>query len=120
MLFILTFMSHQESLIQQIPLIEKCLGYTFNDKNLLALAFVHRSFFNEHRDVMKEHNERIEFLGDSVLGFIVSDYLYHHLPNHPEGQLSLLRSKNCRSARLHAVFFKLGMRPTCFWEKANG
>ena len=56
MLFILTFMSHQESLIQQIPLIEECLGYTFNNKNLLALAFVHRSFFNEHRDVMKEHN----------------------------------------------------------------
>ncbi len=73
--------------------IEAKLGYVFNDKTLLFTAFVHRSFFNEHRDLVKQHNERFEFLGDSVLGLIVSDYLYHHLPNTPEGELSHLRAQ---------------------------
>ena len=102
-------MSHLESLTKQIPLIEQCLGYTFKDKHLLALAFVHRSFFNEHRDAVKEHNERIEFLGDSVLGLIVSDYLYHQLPHHPEGQLSLLRSKIVEAPACMLYVLKLGV-----------
>ncbi len=102
-------MSHLETLMQQIPQIEESLGYTFKNKNLLALAFVHRSFFNEHRDVMKEHNERIEFLGDSVLGLIVSDYLYHQLPTHPEGQLSLLRSKIVEAPACMLYVIKLGV-----------
>jgi len=58
----------------------------------MALAFVHRSFINENRDV-NEHNERLEFLGDSVLGLLVADYLYRYLPATPEGELSYLRSR---------------------------
>jgi len=80
------------ALNQKCDLIESRLGYSFKNKHLLILAFVHRSFFNEHRDLVQEHNERLEFLGDSVLGLIISDYLYKNLPHLPEGELSHMRA----------------------------
>lgn len=76
----------------QISLIEEKLGYTFKDKSLLALAFVHRSYINEHREVLC-HNERLEFLGDSILGMIMAEHLYLNFPHTPEGELSFLRSR---------------------------
>lgn len=85
-------MNQIERLLQQASSIESKLGYSFKDRSLLALAFVHRSFINENRDIT-QHNERLEFLGDSVLGMLISDYLYRHLPTTPEGQLSYLRSR---------------------------
>lgn len=85
-------MNHIEELLSKVPAIEQKLNYCFSNKSLLVLAFVHRSFFNEHRGLVEQHNERIEFLGDSVLGLIISDYLYAHLPTEPEGYLSHLRS----------------------------
>lgn len=81
-----------EYLQQQIPTIESKLRYTFNDHSLLILAFIHRSYINEHREVM-HHNERLEFLGDSILGLLIADYLYKKFPNYPEGDLSYLRSR---------------------------
>lgn len=72
--------------------VEARLGYGFKNKKLLRQAFIHRSYFNEHRDEVEEHNERLEFLGDSVLGLMISDYLYHHLPMQAEGELSRLRA----------------------------
>lgn len=85
-------MNQAEYLIQHIPNIEDKLGYTFRDHSLLILAFVHRSFVNENRAIT-EHNERLEFLGDVVLGMLISDYLYRSLPSTPEGELSYLRSR---------------------------
>ncbi len=81
-----------EELLAEAPVIEEKLHYCFLNKQQLVLAFVHRSFFNEHRDLVEQHNERLEFLGDSVLGLIISDYLYAKLPTEPEGYLSHLRS----------------------------
>lgn len=81
-----------ENLFRNAPEIEKKLGYSFKNRSYLALAFVHRSFVNENRDI-DAHNERLEFLGDSVLGVIIADYLYRHLPTTPEGDLSYLRSR---------------------------
>lgn len=72
--------------------IEALLGHRFSQKHLLQLAFVHSSFFNENREEMSGHNERLEFLGDAVLGLITSEYLYRHLPSQAEGQLSHLRA----------------------------
>jgi len=72
--------------------IEEKLGYAFSDKNLLKLAFIHRSYFNEHREEVEGHNERLEFLGDAVLGLVASRYLYKNLPSQSEGHLSHLRS----------------------------
>ena len=57
------------------------------------LAFVHRSFANENPKVEGLHNERLEFLGDAVLGLMISDFLYRTFPEHPEGELSFLRSR---------------------------
>lgn len=86
-------MSPINQLYQNIPLIEERLGYTFQNKELLILAFVHRSFFNENRELVSQHNERLEFLGDSVLGLLISYYLYETLPSHAEGELSYLKSR---------------------------
>jgi ribonuclease-3 len=85
-------MNPVDDLLAKVQMIEEKLNYSFHDKKLLMLAFVHRSFFNEHRDLVDQHNERLEFLGDSVLGLIISDYLYEHLPTEAEGHLSHLRS----------------------------
>lgn len=63
----------------------------FHDRSLLQLALTHRSYINEHPDV-KEHNERLEFLGDAVLNFLSGEFLYKHYPEKPEGELTPLRS----------------------------
>jgi ribonuclease III len=85
-------MNQMEQLIQQTSIIEEHLGYSFKDRSHLMLAFVHRSFINENREV-HQHNERLEFLGDAILGTLISDYLYRFLPTTSEGQLSYLRSR---------------------------
>jgi ribonuclease III len=102
-------MNSMETLIRRSSEIETRLGYTFKDKQLLALAFIHRSFFNEHRDLTSEHNERLEFLGDTVLGLLISEYLYIHLPSHEEGDLSHLRSHLVEAGCCTALVQKLGM-----------
>ncbi len=86
-------MNPLENLKTQLEIIEERLGYVFENKDLLVLSLIHRSFINEFRAEGLQHNERLEFLGDSVLGLAVADYLYHRLPGHPEGQLSQLRSR---------------------------
>lgn len=68
---------------------EKKIGYTFKDKNILKTALTHSSYANETRS---QSNERLEFLGDSVLSIIVSDYLYNRLPYVDEGTLSKYRA----------------------------
>ncbi|MDP1881026.1 MAG: ribonuclease III [Parachlamydiaceae bacterium] len=90
-------MKQLDYLIEHISSIEKKLGYTFKDRSHLTLAFVHRSFINENK-MIDHHNERLEFLGDSILGMIISDYLYHLFPNTPEGDLSYLRSRLVEAA----------------------
>ncbi|WP_420421326.1 ribonuclease III [Simkania sp.] len=82
-----------EELKGALPQIEANIGYRFKNLSLLERAFVHRSFINENRGVVEGHNERLEFLGDAVLGVLVSDFLYSELPDHPEGELSYLRSR---------------------------
>jgi ribonuclease-3 len=86
-------MNPLEALNLNLETIEEKLGYAFENKDFLVLALIHRSYVNEHRELAGQHNERLEFLGDSVLGVAMADYLYHRLPSHPEGQLSQLRSR---------------------------
>ncbi len=102
-------MNSVQELIIQIPEIERKIKYTFKNKQLLVLAFVHRSFFNEHRDLVQQHNERLEFLGDSVLGLLISDYLYTQLPSEPEGFLSHLRSHIVEASSCAQLLGKLGI-----------
>ena len=82
-----------DNFLKETAKIEEKLRFEFQDKTLLTLAFTHRSFVNEHKELTKEHNERLEFLGDAILGFIVSEFLYKMLPSSKEGDLSYLRSR---------------------------
>jgi len=69
--------------------LERKLGYTFRDKSLLRTALTHSSYANEHHLVC---NERLEFLGDSILGFVTADFLYRNFPERPEGEMTRLRA----------------------------
>jgi ribonuclease-3 len=72
--------------------LEERLGYQFRDRSLLENALTHSSYANEHRDAGITSNERLEFLGDSVLGMVVADHLYRAYPNRPEGELTRTRA----------------------------
>lgn len=85
-------MNPLETLLTHAATIEAKLGYQFKNRSFLLLAFIHRSFVNEHKAIT-DHNERLEFLGDAVLGMLVSDFLYQRMPNTAEGDLSFLRSR---------------------------
>jgi len=86
-----------EQLIQKTKEIENVLGVHFNDSNLLMQAFTHSSFVNEYR-LGKPHNERLEFLGDAVLGNIVAKFLFLRLNDATEGQLSILKAAMIEAA----------------------
>ena len=78
--------------------LETVIGYTFKDPSLLETALTHTSYANEAKGHVK-HNERLEFLGDSVLSIVVADYLFHHWTDRPEGELTKARaSLVCESA----------------------
>ena len=70
--------------------IENIIGYCFKDKEVLREALTHKSYAGEHRSV--KHNERLEFLGDSILGAIVADYIYNQCPHVEEGVLSKIKA----------------------------
>lgn len=72
---------------------EQKLGYTFRDKELLKNALTHSSYANEHRREGSSSNERLEFLGDAILGLVVAEHLYRTHPDKPEGELTKLRAE---------------------------
>ena len=82
------------------------LGYTFRDKSLLTNALTHSSYANEHRC---SSNERLEFVGDSVLGMVTAEYLYHTYPDMPEGKMTKLRAEIVCEQSLWEVAEKLGL-----------
>ena len=71
---------------------EKIIEYSFNDKHILSLALTHSSYANEHKLGKFEYNERLEFLGDAVLEFLVSRYIFEKYLELPEGELTKLRA----------------------------
>ncbi len=91
--------------------VEDRLGYHFKDKKLLVQAFTHRSFFNESRRFVKEHNERLEFLGDAVLGLLISDYLYQRFPSEAEGKLSWLKARLVEARSCAKFLLQLELAP---------
>ncbi|MBQ9484744.1 ribonuclease III [Candidatus Saccharibacteria bacterium] len=86
------------------------LGFEFNDINLLVTALTHRSYVNEHREVVKEHNERLEFLGDAVLELVSSDFLYRNY-DEPEGIMTALRAALVRTESIGDAGKELGYEP---------
>lgn len=89
--------------------LEEKLGYVFVDRALLAAALNHSSFANEHRADGERSNERLEFLGDSVLGFITAEYLYARHPDLPEGDLTRIRAALVCEKSLHEAAVRLGL-----------
>lgn len=85
-------MSLSKDRLEKIEEFEKSIGYSFNDKALIDVAFTHSSFTNEARNKTKS-NERLEFLGDAVLDMVVSEYLFKHHNQKPEGWLTRTRSR---------------------------
>ncbi len=86
------------------------LQVTFQDISLLVTAFTHRSYVNEHRKTVSEHNERLEFLGDAVLELVVTEYLYNNYPD-PEGILTNWRSALVRTESISAAADREGFEP---------
>jgi ribonuclease-3 len=89
--------------------IEK-LGGEFKNLQLLITALTHRSYLNEHKKTVSEHNERLEFLGDAVLELVVTDFLFASYTE-PEGVLTNWRSSLVRTESIGAAAKRLGFEP---------
>ena len=91
--------------------LEEKIGYAFQNRDLLRTALTHSSYANEkHADGLPCY-ERLEFLGDSILGLVTADFLYHHEPPLPEGSMTRLRAELVCEQALHKVALELGIAP---------
>ena len=90
-------------LLRQHEPLEAALGVSFRDRDLLRLALAHSSYLNEHPGAVPESNERLEFLGDALIGAVVADELYRRYPLWPEGGLTQARSALVRGDALALV-----------------
>ena len=95
--------------MNNLPALEQRMGIKFDDYSLLARALTHRSYLNENPEHALEDNERLEFLGDAVLDFVVGAYLYHRYPEMKEGELTMLRSALVRTRTLAAFARQLNV-----------
>jgi ribonuclease-3 len=86
------------------------LQVEFGDTGLLVTAFTHRSYLNEHKKTVSEHNERLEFLGDAVLELVVTEYLYANYSD-PEGVLTNWRSALVRTESISAAASRYEFEP---------
>ena len=86
--------------MENIAPLEEKLGFQFQNRSVLMRALTHRSYLNENPDMSLEDNERLEFLGDAVLDFLVGSYLYHRFPEMDEGELTSLRAALVRAHTL--------------------
>ena len=103
--------------------LEQALGYQFKNVALLREALRHSSYANEHRGEEAVSNERLEFLGDSVLGFVTAEFLFARHPDAPEGELTRIRARLVCEESLHEVALLLGLgRYLCLGhgEEAGG
>jgi ribonuclease-3 len=88
---------------------ERALAYKFRDRDLLARALTHKSYANERRETSSSHNERLEFLGDTVLGFVIGELIYRSFPNLQEGALSKIKAHLVSAATLASKGRALGI-----------
>ncbi|MBR5344090.1 MAG: ribonuclease III [Oscillospiraceae bacterium] len=89
--------------------LEEKLGYSFKNLSLLETALTHSSYANEKHAPGVESYERLEFLGDSILGLVTADFLYQHEPRLPEGRMTRLRAELVCEASLYQVALSLGL-----------
>ena len=103
--------------------LQKVLNIHFKDPSLLQQALIHSSYANENPDTAPVSNERLEFLGDAVLGMIISEKLYQFLPDATEGELTRLRSALVRRNTLYRIAKSIGLSQYLYLgrgEEASG
>jgi len=88
------------SVIDSLAEFQQNLGYKFRDPQLLEGALTHKSFTNERRETPSPNNERLEFLGDTVLGFLIGELIFRSFPNLQEGALSKIKAHLVSAATL--------------------
>lgn len=88
---------------------ETNIGYSFAKRALLEQAFTHRSYLNENRQAGREHNERLEFLGDAVLELVVTEFLFAKYPQKPEGELTAVRAALVNTVSISDAATRLDM-----------
>ena len=106
------------NLLKNLKKLEKNLDTKFKDKNLLEQAFIHRSYLNENPGLKKEHNERLEFLGDAVLELVITKNLFNKYPN-PEGELTCWRAALVNSKMLSEIANRLGLNDYLLLSKGE-
>lgn len=89
--------------------VEAAIGYRFQNPSYLVNALTRRSFWHEHRESCENHNERLEFLGDAVLGLVIADILYREFPQDEEGELQKKRGSLVNRAALAQLMRHLGI-----------
>lgn len=89
--------------------LQNTLNYKFNDENILINALTHSSYANEKKSMKLSSNERLEFLGDSILNFIVSAYVFSNYPNLPEGEMTKVRASVVCEQTLKDISNSLGI-----------
>lgn len=89
--------------------LEENLNYKFKDIKLLETALTHSSYANEHNMKITENNERLEFLGDTIVSLIVSRYLYKKYPRYPEGELTKIRASVVCESSLAFIAKKINL-----------
>ncbi|MBI2551746.1 ribonuclease III [Candidatus Uhrbacteria bacterium] len=99
-------------------ILEKRLGVTFKNQELLKQALVHRSYLNENPAFHLQHNERLEFLGDAVLELAVTEYLYSNYPN-PEGELTNWRAALVNAKILSEITQDIGVEEFLFLSRGE-
>ena len=102
---------------------QKSLGISFQQESLLEQAFVHSSYINENPDFAQSSNERLEFLGDAILDFIMTEELYEEFPELPEGKLTEIRASLVRRDTLAELASSLKLGDWLLFgqgEEANG
>lgn len=94
--------------MDNIEQFEQVIHYTFKNKNLIKEALSHSSYANESKNHLNS-NERLEFLGDSVLSIVVSDYLFEHFKHLPEGELTKIRASLVCEKALHVFALQIDL-----------
>ncbi len=89
--------------LDHMPEIESVIGHRFTTSSHLVNALTRRSFWHENRDFCLEHNERLEFLGDAVIGLVIANMLYREFPNAEEGELQKKRASIVNKKALASV-----------------
>jgi ribonuclease-3 len=105
--------------VPDLDALQEVLGVTFRNRSLLEQAVIHSSYVNENLELVSSHNERLEFLGDAVLGFIIAEKLYQEFPDITEGEMTRLRAALVRRDTLARVARAVGLGDFLYMGKGE-